>query len=133
MMQSQEENESKRALLYKITYSKSQKVINGLDCMKGEDYQALVDLVKETPEIVNIRGGQRKGTLLHRCARNNRPRMVKFLLDNGAEQKLDIHCNYPLHYACIREVIKKLEFKNIQILYQDPLCGFGCKRFGFLF
>ena len=85
----------------KITLSKSQRLLNGLSPFCPNELDKLVDTVKKYPKVVNSRGGPRNGTILHRCARNNRVDMVQFLLEMGAEQRLDIHGNYPLHYACI--------------------------------
>ena len=85
----------------KITLSKSQRLLNGLSPFCPDELDKLVDTVKKYPKVVNSRGGPRNGTILHRCARNNRGDMVQFLLEMGAEQRLDIHGNYPLHYACI--------------------------------
>ena len=85
----------------KITLSKSQRRLSGLSPFCPDELDKLVDAVKKYPKVVNSRGGPRNGTILHRCARNNRVDMVQFLLEMGAEQRLDIHGNYPLHYACI--------------------------------
>ena len=109
----------KSAFLRKISMSKSRRILNGLECLKREDIDRLVEMVKEDPDIVNARGGPRNGTLLHRCARNNRPKMVQFLLENGAEQKLDVHGNYPLHYASIsgnKDIARSLLTKKFDLL-----------------
>ena len=95
------DNQTTVAFLKRLTLSKTQRILNGSECMKKGDVKKLKEIVNDNPEIVNARGGIQKSTLLHRCAKNNFPRLVKFLLEKGAEQKLDIHGNYPLHYACI--------------------------------
>ena len=101
--------------LKKITLSKSQRLLNGLSPFCQDEFDKLVEIVRRYPKVVNSRGGPRNGTILHRCARNSRVSMVQFLLENGAEQRLDIHGNYPLHYAAISgnmEIVEMLLRSN---------------------
>ena len=109
--------------LRKITLSKSQRLLNGLSPNCQDELDKLVVTVKKYPKVVNSRGGPRNGTILHRCARNNRVDMVQFLLETGAEQRLDIHGNYPLHYACISgnmEIVQILLNSSTKVDIETP-------------
>ena len=117
-------DESKRALIKKVSSSKSERLLNGLELCSKNDLDSLAAIIKENPEVINGKGGQQKRTLLHRCARNSLLCHVQLLLENGAEQKMDIHGNLPLHYACISgnvDIVKclltdktYLEMKNFE-------------------
>ena len=94
---------SAKNLLKRITVSRSERRLSGLAFTSSlrSEFEDLVDVVSSNPEIVNKKYGQRQGTLLHRCAENNRPKFVEFLIQQGAKQTFDVHGNFPLHYACI--------------------------------
>ena len=117
---------SVRGVLNRITMTRSERRLSGLALVSSlkSEYEELVEQVTKNPQILNKKDGPRKRTLLHRCAENNRPKFVEFLIQQGASQSEDVHGNTPLHYACINggrwvaEILAKegadLEAKNFE-------------------
>ena len=68
---------------------------------KSTDFENLVRLVETNPEIVNIKNGICRKSLLHLSIENQRTEMVNFLLEKGSRQLYDINGNRPLHIACL--------------------------------
>ena len=95
--------QSAKTILKRITVSRSERRLSGLAFSSSlqSEFDELVEVVSSNPTIVNKKYGPRQGTLLHRCAENNRPKFVEFLIQQGAVQTFDVHGNYPLHYAAI--------------------------------
>lgn len=71
-----------------IDFSQLSPNEQAVECAKKGDIRTLESLLQSDPKLVNTRGPMLRATLLHIAASKGDSKMVKFLLEHGANPRL---------------------------------------------